>query len=174
MCTPQTISLSRIADNIAPVIPHLLKPLAVYKCADFFAAELTGNSYWQKSVDGKVIYIRSTLIGDPPQRTNIIFAEMENGDWGVIKGTTLYTKTGVQTIDDTAVEPLPNGEFTAVKMHDPTMGVNFTSFYRVLSAPTFTPAGMYIDFGGKAFRAATVQTADDAEAKICFAFPVSD
>ncbi len=157
------------------VVNHVSHSPTLYSiCTNFFAVESIGNSYWQKSVDDKVIYIRSTLIGDPLQRTNIIFAEMKNGDWGVIKDTTLYTKTGKQTIDDTAVGPLPNGEFTAVKMRNPETGVNFTSLYRVLSAPTFTPAGMYIDFGGKAFRAATVQTANDAEAKICFAFPVSD
>lgn len=131
-------------------------------------------SYSQQSSDGKVIYYRSPLVDDPATRINVIFAEMEDGDWGIIIDTKLYTKTGSQTIDDPAVDAFPNGEFTAVKMRNPETGVNFASLYRMLSAPCFTPAGMYVDFGGTPMRAATVQTAGDADAKICFAFPVAD
>lgn len=130
-------------------------------------------SYGQQSADKKVVYYRSPITGDPAVRYNLIFAEMENGDWGIITDNYLYTKAGRQTINDPAVDALPNGEFTAVKMRDPKTGVNFTSLYRVLSAPCFAPAGMYVDFGGTPMRAATVQTANDTDAKICFAFPVA-
>lgn len=138
-------------------------------CTNFL--NKSGTTYWQKSADGKVLYIRPTIINSA--RSNIIAAEKEDGNWGIIVGTNLYTKDGVQTIVDPAIDVNPNGEFTVVKMRDPESGVNFTSLYRVLSAPCFTPAGMYVDFGGTPMRAATVQTASDTDAKICFAFPVA-
>lgn len=144
---------------------------AYYSLTTNLAATATRNIFWQISKDGDVKYIRSSNTAMTQSALRLLFAKSDNGDWCIFTDTYMYHKNGQLAIGEQGVTAYVNTPFSACRMPNLAAGGSFPNLYKMQTATLFEIAGIYVNFGGEAYRVVTVQNTNP---KASYAFPAAD